>query len=393
MKLAVEYDLETHSEANMRGASIGAMRAKADRIKRQREATKAVLVRHFGAVVPPLHLCDGGRVRANKFGITITRIAPRELDDDNIGQAIKAVRDEAAAWCGVPNDRDPIYTWTVPAPQERPAQEVYAERWQFVYRVRIEICDARPGADRNVVETETASEGRLAASRVRGEVRKAIKKSGTDPHAGKNAQRRDRGEERPAREMAACSTCGAGVGAACRRIGQERLIFGVHEARAKAAGLHVPADDRARVKPARAHEYRCPFFDSRPGQMFCAKHGSKCPEPIRKVATVPGQARLVARRCLGALPWEQNPCGVCTATNFPRAPGDPRCSACEGTGQAVRKLAPLPQLDGLDVPREAIEMRVPGPHVQRWGLKVTLHRRERVIAGVGTVWLYVYQAT
>lgn len=42
--------------------------------------------------------------------ITITRIGPRKLDDDNLATACKAVRDEVAARMGT-DDGSPLYTW------------------------------------------------------------------------------------------------------------------------------------------------------------------------------------------------------------------------------------------------------------------------------------------
>ncbi len=390
MKLSVEFDLVTKSEANIKTFSVAGMHARRTRVKKQREDVRAVLKRHFGALVPPTHVAAGAEWRRNKVGATLTRIAPALLDDDNLRPALKAVRDEVAAWIGV-DDRDPLIAWGYE--QHKAATHVY--------RVRIELNDARPGEGRNIVEPETASAGRAAASRVRGEVRKATRQKGHEP-AGVARKARsstpshgrqdgrsvaDPGDERPAREMAACETCGRGVNVACKRIGQERFVFGVHEARARAAGLQAPADDRARVKPSRVDRAGMTAAMVRQGQEI---------EQRRRLATVPGQARLVARRAFAALPWE-NGCAACEGdghvgtdpTNFGPIP----CDVCKKTGQVVRRLAPLPALDGIDVPREAIEMRVPGPHVQRWGLKVKLCRRKREIAGVGVVWLYVYETT
>jgi hypothetical protein len=42
--------------------------------------------------------------------ITLVRISPRQLDDDNLRGALKAVRDEVAALHGV-DDRDPRVEW------------------------------------------------------------------------------------------------------------------------------------------------------------------------------------------------------------------------------------------------------------------------------------------
>ncbi len=42
--------------------------------------------------------------------ITITRVGPRRLDDDNLASACKYVRDAIAADVGV-DDGSPLYTW------------------------------------------------------------------------------------------------------------------------------------------------------------------------------------------------------------------------------------------------------------------------------------------
>ena len=42
--------------------------------------------------------------------VTLTRVAPRELDDDNLAHAFKAIRDGVADALGV-DDRDPRVTW------------------------------------------------------------------------------------------------------------------------------------------------------------------------------------------------------------------------------------------------------------------------------------------
>ena len=42
--------------------------------------------------------------------ITLTRIAPRTLDDDNLAAGFKATRDRVADWLGV-DDGDKRLTW------------------------------------------------------------------------------------------------------------------------------------------------------------------------------------------------------------------------------------------------------------------------------------------
>ena len=59
----------------------------------------ATLVCMAGLVIPPLPLV-----------ITITRIGPRKLDDDNLASACKYIRDKIADMVGV-DDGSSLYTW------------------------------------------------------------------------------------------------------------------------------------------------------------------------------------------------------------------------------------------------------------------------------------------
>ncbi len=43
--------------------------------------------------------------------VTLTRVAPRALDDDGAVTSLKACRDGVADALGLPNDRDPRVTW------------------------------------------------------------------------------------------------------------------------------------------------------------------------------------------------------------------------------------------------------------------------------------------
>lgn len=68
-----------------------------DHLKRlQRRATLCCMV---GLHLPPLPLV-----------VTITRIGPRKLDDDNLASACKYVRDQIAEVVGE-DDGSPLYTW------------------------------------------------------------------------------------------------------------------------------------------------------------------------------------------------------------------------------------------------------------------------------------------
>lgn len=67
--------------------------------------------------------------------VTLVRVAPMPLDDDNLARALKAIRDEVAVWLNprvdkrgrvVGDDRDPRITWHVA--QERGRGDGYAVR-------------------------------------------------------------------------------------------------------------------------------------------------------------------------------------------------------------------------------------------------------------------------
>lgn len=51
-----------------------------------------------------------GCIKPFPLEVVLTRIAPRELDDDNLASAFKTVRDEVAAQLGV-DDRDARVKW------------------------------------------------------------------------------------------------------------------------------------------------------------------------------------------------------------------------------------------------------------------------------------------
>jgi hypothetical protein len=90
--------LKLESEANLREHWGAKMR----RARAQRDLVTLVLRRTVTAqmmAVAPLE-------------VTITRIGPRRLDDDNATGSAKHVRDAVAALLGV-DDRDPRVTWRV----------------------------------------------------------------------------------------------------------------------------------------------------------------------------------------------------------------------------------------------------------------------------------------
>lgn len=70
-------------------ANVRWHRQKLARVKREQRALVGLMLSHFGA--PASLSCV----------VTLTRIAPRRLDGDNLQGALKAVRDGVADWLGV----------------------------------------------------------------------------------------------------------------------------------------------------------------------------------------------------------------------------------------------------------------------------------------------------
>lgn len=83
--MTITVPIRTVSEANLREHWA----AKARRVKRHRTAVALALSTYRR---PP---------KAMHYFVTITRIAPRDLDTDNLASSLKATRDEIAAWIGL----------------------------------------------------------------------------------------------------------------------------------------------------------------------------------------------------------------------------------------------------------------------------------------------------
>jgi hypothetical protein len=107
--LTVSAAIHVVSEANTREHHM----VKARRAKGQRHVAAAICRTTFGAPPgPPLF-------------VLLTRIAPRELDSDNLAGAFKAVRDGIADWLEI-NDRDKRVRWSYG--QEKGDPKSYAIR-------------------------------------------------------------------------------------------------------------------------------------------------------------------------------------------------------------------------------------------------------------------------
>jgi hypothetical protein len=111
----VRVPIHTVSESNSRDH----WRKRAARAKEQRFAVDACLRTTLG----PNH----GPVLMECFvelEVLLTRVSPRELDDDNLRGALKAARDSVAQYLGLKSDRDKRVSWAYA--QERGAKREYA---------------------------------------------------------------------------------------------------------------------------------------------------------------------------------------------------------------------------------------------------------------------------
>jgi hypothetical protein len=425
-------------------ATPGARQGAATRTKLCIVTIGLVLEDHFKKPTP-FYEDSAGWTRANRWTVTLTRISMGTLDPITGGASMKAVQDAIAQWCGVPNERDPVWQWVEPIRQEKRARGYFGVRIEiedlapgealpvtlktidpFIWKAKQRIKEAKNMQLKKVgrvssYQPEAAARG--ASSAARGSAEQAFSRltaKAAEPtiesltsgqrdamagviehHYGKptaldlrdaaegafrrrsepNGQKltsgaevnragsaechgpskmshRDPGEERAARDLAPCTTCGVRTGEPCEgnvRPGcSPRLVFGVHEARARAAKLRVPADDREHVRPARAPT-----------------------NGVRKVAAQRPMPAWIRR------PWEQRPCpALCALTHGPPV----ACPTCDGRGNVGMVLRPVPSIDGGATP--SVVLTVPAEHRARFGPTVTLTRRRHESARTGVCWLY-----
>ena len=95
MTVSVDIPITTPSASNLR--EFWAVKAK--RVKAQRLATGLML--RAGRVAHRLEEEHGKVQLHERIVVTLTRVSPRALDDDNLRGALKACRDEVAAYFGV----------------------------------------------------------------------------------------------------------------------------------------------------------------------------------------------------------------------------------------------------------------------------------------------------
>lgn len=122
MSLELELALRVVSEANQRGH----WRKGARRASEQRAAARL-------ALEPRLRAKDGRAVcDAARLAVYLVRVAPRELDGDNLQRALKACRDGVADALGI-DDRDKRVTWLY--------EQVRGRVKQYAVRIRLVPAD------------------------------------------------------------------------------------------------------------------------------------------------------------------------------------------------------------------------------------------------------------
>ena len=127
---SVQFPMRVESENDNRPVSLKAAWGVAARTKQQRANVRLLLESTFRRA---RRVVDQGE---NEFTVTMVRLSPGVLDDDNLRGAFKAIRDEIAAWIGY-DDRDDRIRWQY-------AQQVCEPR---AFATRIEIVDLDDGPD------------------------------------------------------------------------------------------------------------------------------------------------------------------------------------------------------------------------------------------------------
>ena len=108
--------IRTESEANLREN----WHVKAKRVQTQRSITRVMVKQKFGKATT-----------GAGYTVTLTRIAPRALDDDNLPRSFKAIRDGVADALGTDDSTRSNLRW-------RYAQEKGPPK-QYAVRIQIEI--------------------------------------------------------------------------------------------------------------------------------------------------------------------------------------------------------------------------------------------------------------
>lgn len=104
--IQITLPIKTLSEANLREHWA----AKSKRVKLQRTYASVMVGQHFRKIMA-----------TGRFIVTLTRIAPRSLDSDNLPRSFKAIRDGVADAIGI-DDGSKRYTWVYDQKKGKPKE-------------------------------------------------------------------------------------------------------------------------------------------------------------------------------------------------------------------------------------------------------------------------------
>jgi hypothetical protein len=172
VKRSIEFPVDpawVRNPTNSPLATMGQRQAAAARTKLCIVTIGIVLTEHF-RTPPGAYYQSATNPQANRWTVTLTRISMGTLDPITGGASMKAVQDAIALWCGVKNERDPVWSWVEPIRQEK-----RAPKW---FGVRIELDDLAPGQDRKGVLTNIDGPIWIAKQRIKEARSMQIKKAG-----------------------------------------------------------------------------------------------------------------------------------------------------------------------------------------------------------------------
>jgi hypothetical protein len=125
VRLEVTIPIATVSEANRRGHWGG----RARRARAQRQGVAVALARHERPALP--------------LRVTLTRIASRRLDSDNLAGALKAVRDGVAAWLGCDDSPHAPVSWSYAQETTRATRRELVRTKTAVFMKTVPACAVR----------------------------------------------------------------------------------------------------------------------------------------------------------------------------------------------------------------------------------------------------------
>ena len=142
MRFVLELPFKIESLNRGQRSAVGSPRMTIQKLRRQRFAMRGKAKRHRHCTHLAVKAKLPGPVRAQllreseRLVITLTRLGPGMLDDDNLAAGFKAVRDGIAEALQV-NDRHPTLRWVYA--QERTERRVYGCRVLFETMTRREL--------------------------------------------------------------------------------------------------------------------------------------------------------------------------------------------------------------------------------------------------------------